>query len=122
MAKRSSADGRTRSSVQIFVVGLCCLFYMLWAWKRNGFGKGDSIALEITRKDADCNIVPNLSFDSHHVREVSKIDEFDLKPKVFKPCTARYTDYMPFLDQRCAMTFHRENMNYRERGTVPEGR
>nr|AFK36214.1 unknown [Lotus japonicus] len=86
MAKPSSADSRTRSSVQIFiVVGLCCFFYILGAWQRSGFGKGDSVALEITKKGADCNIVPNLSFDSHHAGEVSKIDEVDSKPKVFEP-------------------------------------
>ncbi|CAL0308117.1 unnamed protein product [Lupinus luteus] len=82
MAKPSSADGRTRSSVQIFIVaGLCCFFYILGAWQRSGFGKGDIIALEITKKGADCNIVPNLSFDSHHGGEFSKIDEVDSKAR-----------------------------------------
>ncbi|KAL2349253.1 hypothetical protein Fmac_003253 [Flemingia macrophylla] len=121
MAKPSSADGRTRSSVQIFiVVGLCCFFYILGAWQRSGFGKGDSIALEITKRETDCNIVPNLSFDSHHAGEVSKIDEFESKSKVFEACDAQYTDYTPCQDQRRAMTFPRENMNYRERHCPPE--
>ena len=116
MAKPSSADGRTRSSVQIFiVVGLCCFFYILGAWQRSGFGKGDSIALEITKTKAECNIVPNLSFDSHHGGEVNEFDEADSKPKVFEPCAARYTDYTPCQDQKRAMTFPRENMVYRER-------
>ncbi|KAI9111821.1 hypothetical protein K1719_017511 [Acacia pycnantha] len=121
MAKLSSADGRTRSSVQIFiVVGLCCFFYILGAWQRSGFGKGDSIALAITKNNADCSVVPNLSFDSHHGGEVSKIDEFESKPKVYKPCSDHYTDYTPCQDQKRAMTFPRENMNYRERHCPPE--
>ncbi|CAL0331221.1 unnamed protein product [Lupinus luteus] len=116
MAKISSADGRTRSTLQIFiVVGLCCFFYILGAWQRSGFGKGDSIALQITKSSEECNVVPNLSFDTHHGGEVSKIDEAGSKPKVFKPCHARYTDYTPCQDQRRAMAFPRENMNYRER-------
>ncbi|BAT99254.1 methyltransferase protein [Vigna angularis] len=121
MAKPHSADGRARSSVQIFiVVGLCCFFYILGAWQRSGFGKGDSIALEITKKSSDCNIRPDLSFDSHHGGEVSKIDEFESKPKVFEPCDAQFIDYTPCQDQRRAMTFPRENMNYRERHCPPE--
>ncbi|OIV94050.1 hypothetical protein TanjilG_14297 [Lupinus angustifolius] len=116
MAKISSADGRTRSSLQIFiVVGLCCFFYILGAWQRSGFGKGDSIALQITKSSEECDIVPNLSFDTHHGGEVSNIDEAGSKPKVFKPCHTRYTDYTPCQDQRRAMAFPRENMNYRER-------
>ncbi|MED6180257.1 hypothetical protein PIB30_008757 [Stylosanthes scabra] len=116
MAKPSSADGRTRSTVQIFiVVGLCCFFYILGAWQRSGFGKGDSIALQITKSSTECEIVPNLSFDSHHTGEVSKLDEAGSKPKVFQPCKAKYTDYTPCQDQRRAMTFPRENMIYRER-------
>ncbi|BAT74521.1 probable methyltransferase PMT2 [Vigna umbellata] len=116
MAKTSSADGRTRSSVQIvIVVGLCCFFYILGAWQRSGFGKGDSIALEITKTNAECDIVPNLSFDSHHGGEVGEIDEAESKPKAFKPCAARYTDYTPCQHQKRAMTFPRENMIYRER-------
>ncbi|CAJ1932090.1 unnamed protein product [Sphenostylis stenocarpa] len=121
MAKPSSADGRTRSSVQIFiVVGLCCFFYILGSWQRSGFGKGDSIALEITKKGSDCNIVPNLSFDTHHGGEISKIEESESKPKVFEPCNANFIDYTPCQDQRRAMTFPRDNMNYRERHCPPE--
>ncbi|QHO12002.1 putative methyltransferase [Arachis hypogaea] len=122
MAKPSAADNRTRSSVQVFiVVGLCCFFYILGAWQRSGFGKGDSIALEITKKGQECDTVPNLSFDSHHAGEVSKIDEVDSEAKKFEPCAARYTDYTPCQDQQRAMTFPRENMNYRERHCPPEG-
>ncbi|XP_021890546.1 probable methyltransferase PMT2 [Carica papaya] len=121
MAMKSTADGRTRSSIQIFVVvGLCCFFYILGAWQRSGFGKGDSIALAITKSGADCNIVPNLSFETHHGGEVSKIDESESKSKVFEACHSRYTDYTPCQDQKRAMTFPRDNMIYRERHCPPE--
>ncbi|VVA20476.1 PREDICTED: probable methyltransferase [Prunus dulcis] len=121
MALKTNADGRTRSSVQIFIVaGLCCFFYILGAWQRSGFGKGDSIALEITKNGADCNIIPSLSFESHHAGESGKIDESESKPKVFKPCHPRYTDYTPCQDQKRAMTFPRDDMNYRERHCPPE--
>ncbi|XP_031261519.1 probable methyltransferase PMT2 [Pistacia vera] len=119
--KTNSSDGRTRSSVQIFIVaGLCCFFYILGAWQRSGFGKGDSIALEISKSGADCNIVPNLNFETHHGGEVETIDESESKPKVFEPCSSKYTDYTPCQDQRRAMTFPRESMNYRERHCPPE--
>lgn len=119
--KSNSSDGRTRSSIQIFiVVGLCCFFYILGAWQRSGFGKGDSIALEISKSGADCNIVPSLNFETHHGGEVESINESESKPKVFEPCHPRYTDYTPCQDQRRAMTFPRESMNYRERHCPPE--
>ena len=73
--KSNSADGRTRSSVQIFIVaGLCCFFYILGAWQRSGFGKGDSIALEIKNSGTDCNAIPNLSFDAHHEGDARSIE------------------------------------------------
>jgi SAM-dependent methyltransferase len=118
--KSNSADGRTRSSVQIFIiVGLCCFFYILGAWQRSGFGKGDSIALEMTSKTGtDCTIVPNLNFETHHAGETGNIDESDSKP--IEPCPASFTDFTPCQDQKRAMTFPRENMNYRERHCYPE--
>lgn len=113
--KPSSADGRTRSSVQIFiVVGLCLFFYILGAWQRSGFGKGDSIAMEITKSGSDCNIVSNLNFETHHGGEAETNDS-ESQLKIFEPCDAQYTDYTPCQDQRRAMTFPRNNMIYRER-------
>lgn len=120
--KVNSGDSRTRSSVSIFiVVGLCCFFYILGAWQRSGFGKGDSIAVEITKGGADCSIRSNLNFDTHHGGGSETIDESESKPKVFKQCHPRYTDYTPCQDQKRAMTFPRENMIYRERHCYPEG-
>ncbi|XP_020247335.1 probable methyltransferase PMT14 isoform X2 [Asparagus officinalis] len=118
-SKMKSADNRTRSSLRIIVVvGLCCFFYLLGAWQRSGFGKGDSIALKITG-DSACTILPTLNFETHH-NFGGDIIPSESKVKMFKPCDARYTDYTPCHDQNRAMTFPRENMIYRERHCPPE--
>ncbi|XP_019170678.1 PREDICTED: probable methyltransferase PMT2 [Ipomoea nil] len=118
--KVTSGDSRTRSSVSIFIVaGLCCFFYLLGAWQRSGFGKGDSIALEVTKTSKDCNILPSLNFETHHSGRAGSIDESESKVKEIKPCHPRYTDYTPCQDQRRAMTFSRQNMIYRERHCPP---
>ncbi|KAK6133670.1 hypothetical protein DH2020_032580 [Rehmannia glutinosa] len=121
-SKFNSGDNRTRSSVSIFIVaGLCCFFYLLGAWQRSGFGKGDSIALEMTKSGENCNILPNLNFETHHGGEAGIIDDSDSKITVYKPCPPKYTDYTPCQDQRRAMTFPRENMIYRERHCPSQG-
>ena len=115
--KASSGDNRTRSTVFLcIVIGMCCFFYILGAWQKSGFGKGDSIALEVTKR-TDCTVLPNLSFDTHHSKATSGSSSSDLvsPAKKFKPCAERYTDYTPCQDQNRAMKFPRENMNYRER-------
>lgn len=118
--KSSSADSKTRSSVSIFIViGLCCFFYVLGAWQRSGFGKGDSIALKIT-KQTDCTILPNLSFETHHGGGGIDQDVADTKPVKFEACSDEYTDYTPCQDQKRAMTFPRNNMIYRERHCPPQ--
>ncbi|KAL6009253.1 hypothetical protein ACLOJK_022481, partial [Asimina triloba] len=86
--------------------------------QKSGFGKGDSIALEIT-KQTDCGVVTNLNFDTHH-GGADTVDVLVSKAKVFQPCDPQYIDYTPCQDQRRAMTFPRENMNYRERHCPPE--
>ncbi|KAI4302145.1 hypothetical protein MLD38_037929 [Melastoma candidum] len=120
--KGHSSDGRSRgSSLQIFVaVGLCCFFYILGTWQRSGFGKGDRIALAVTRSDADCDAVSSLNFETHHGNETAPMDDSGSDPKVFEPCQAQYVDYTPCQDQQRAMTFPRENMNYRERHCPPD--
>ncbi|KAF8657704.1 hypothetical protein HU200_059860 [Digitaria exilis] len=118
--KASSVDNRTRSTVSIcIVIGMCCFFYILGAWQKSGFGKGDSIALEITKR-TDCTILPNLSFDTHHSKAGSSSSALVSPVKKFKPCPDRYTDYTPCQDQNRAMKFPRENMNYRERHCPPQ--
>lgn len=62
-SKNNSSGNRERNPVSIFILlDLCCFFYLLGAWQKSGFGKGNSIALEIT-KQTDCNIFPNLDFE-----------------------------------------------------------
>ncbi|KAJ6843712.1 putative methyltransferase PMT2 [Iris pallida] len=118
--KGNSGDNRTRSPVSIMiVVGLCCFFYLLGAWQRSGFGKGDSIAVEVN-KQSDCTILPNLNFETHHDRESITDDTSDLKFQKFEPCDDKYNDYTPCQDQNRAMTFPRENMIYRERHCPPD--
>lgn len=119
--KGNSGDNRTRSSISIFIVaGLCCFFYLLGTWQRSGFGKGDSIAYEITKK-ADCSIFSNLNIETRHGDEAGTVDDSKSESKVFEPCDDRFIDYTPCQDQMRAMTFPRENMNYRERHCPPEG-
>ncbi|GAB2296594.1 hypothetical protein Dimus_030705 [Dionaea muscipula] len=114
VSKQNTSGSRTRSPVSIFIVlGLCCFFYLLGAWQRSGFGKGDSIAMEITKK-TECNIISNLDFESHH-NAVLIVEPSEPKAKIFKPCNVKYTDYTPCQDQDRAMKFPRENMIYRER-------
>ncbi|KAM7530944.1 hypothetical protein LguiB_034354 [Lonicera macranthoides] len=113
-SKNNPSGNRARSPVSIFIVlGMCCFFYLLGAWQRSGFGKGDSIALEIT-KQTDCNIFSDLNFDTHH-NVIPILNSSEPKPKVFKPCDVKYTDYTPCQEQDRAMHFPRENMIYRER-------
>ncbi|CAA6657212.1 unnamed protein product [Spirodela intermedia] len=119
-SKMNATTRGTRSSMSIVVVvGLCCFFYVLGAWQRSGFGKGDSIALKITR-ETDCSVLPNLSFETHHTSDSSLVDHSESKGKVFKPCASQYTDHTPCQDQKRAMTFPRENMVYRERHCPPQ--
>lgn len=122
MANRgNSGEIKTRSSVAIFIVaGLCCFFYILGSWQRGGFGKGDKIASAITRQsDNDCGVLLNLR--THRGEDVVKVDGSDSSAsKEFQPCDDKYIDYTPCQDQMRAMTFPRDNMNYRERHCPPE--
>ncbi|XP_077237163.1 putative methyltransferase PMT2 [Tasmannia lanceolata] len=113
-------SGRTRSSLSIFiVVVLCCFFYIMGAWQKSGFGKGDSIALKINRQ-TDCSILSNLNFETHHNDFDGNIDPSEPKAEVFEPCDDQYTEYTPCQDQNRAMTFPRNNMIYRERHCATE--
>lgn len=119
--KGNPGDNRTRNSVSMFIVaGLCCFFYLLGAWKRSGAGKGDSIALEMTEKAKDCSIPSNIEFETHHGDKMVQGDDFKFEVKIYEPCDDRYIDYTPCQEQMRAMTFPRENMNYRERHCPPD--
>ncbi|XWS51118.1 hypothetical protein CRYUN_Cryun12cG0149100 [Craigia yunnanensis] len=118
--KGNSGELKTRSSVSIFiVVCLCCFFYILGAWQRSGFGKGDKIASAITRQ-TDCSILSNLNYGTHHGDDAVMVDGSDSAAKEFQPCDDKYIDYTPCQDQMRAMTFPPENMIYRERHCPPE--
>lgn len=110
-------NGRTSLTI-VIIIGLCCFFYVFGAWQRSGFGKGDSIAVQIT-KQTDCTILPSLNFETHRGTEVSD-DLTSSKVETFEPCDGRYTDYTPCQDQGRAMTFPRDNMIYRERHCPPQ--
>ncbi|XP_006662085.1 probable methyltransferase PMT2 [Oryza brachyantha] len=112
-SRMNPGDRRTRSTMTIVIVmSLCCFFYILGAWQKSGTGRGDSIALRVT-KETDCTILPNLHFETHH--SLGGVNPLVMTNKVFEPCHIRYIDYTPCQDQNRAMTFPRENMNYRER-------
>lgn len=105
---------RTRSIMSVVIVmGLCGFFYILGAWQKSGTGRGDSIALRVT-KETDCStIIPNLQYETHHT--LDGVNPLAMNSKAFKPCHIRYSDYTPCQDQNRAMKFPRENMTYRER-------
>ncbi|XP_057450399.1 probable methyltransferase PMT2 [Lotus japonicus] len=119
--KGNPGDNRNnRSTMSVFiVVGFCGFFYILGLWQRSGFGKGDSIAVEIT-KQTDCSVLSDLNYETHRDGDAGTPDDSDEPVKEFKPCEDRYIDYTPCHDQVRAMTFPRESMNYRERHCPPE--
>ncbi|ESW10183.1 hypothetical protein PHAVU_009G187900 [Phaseolus vulgaris] len=121
VTKGNPGDNRNnRSPLSIFiVVGLCGFFYILGLWQRSGFGKGDSIAVEIT-KHTDCSVLSDLNYETHHDDDVETSDGSDTQVKEFKPCDDHYIDYTPCHDQMRAMKFPRENMAYRERHCFPD--
>ena len=97
--KTNSVDSKTMSFVCIFiVVGLCYFFYILGAWQKSGFGKGDSIALEVN-KLTDYGTLSTLNFETHH-NEGDNVELSESKAKVFEPCSAKYIDYTPCHDQK----------------------
>lgn len=117
--KGNAGDRRSKGQLSsiLMVAGLCLCFYVLGIWQRSGFGKGDSIAVEIMKK-ADCNSLPTLNVETHHGHETKPLDDFQVKE--IPPCEDRFIDYTPCQDQARAMTFPRENMNYRERHCPPD--
>lgn len=119
--KGNPGDKRSRGPASIFIVaGLCCFFYVIGVWQRGGFAKGDGKSLQITKKAEDCSILSNLEYETHHGDQHGLVDDPKLKIKQFEPCGEQYVDYTPCHDQMRAMTFPRENMNYRERHCPPE--
>ncbi|KAJ1693528.1 hypothetical protein LUZ63_010226 [Rhynchospora breviuscula] len=110
-SKVHASNRRTRSSLPIIIlVSLCCFFYVLGAWQKSGTGRGDSIALRIT-KETDCTTLPNLYFETHHNRGDTTLTTV----RVFEPCEEQHTDYTPCQDPSRSMRLPKENMVYTER-------
>ncbi|KAL6654912.1 hypothetical protein ACP70R_008377 [Stipagrostis hirtigluma subsp. patula] len=144
MATKSGGAG-TRSPLSLVVaMALCCFFYLLGAWQRSGYGKGDAIAAAVNRQAA-CGgggpdaVAAGLSFDTHHggaanaagtnassssSASTSAVEgdvDAAAAPPEFAPCAASLADHTPCHDQERAMTFPRKNMVYRERHCPPDG-
>ncbi|CAI0401611.1 unnamed protein product [Linum tenue] len=95
--KGNTGDPRTRSSISIFiVVGLCFFFYILGAWQRSGFGKGDTIAQVVT-KQMDCSILPDLNYETSGDAGTNDVSPLDVKE--IPSCDDAYIDYTPCQDQ-----------------------
>lgn len=119
MGSKNNPANRRRSPLSIIIVfGLCCFFYLLGTWQKSGFGKGDSIAMDITKKTECEEDFSTLDFHPHH--NIPIPDSSKPKSKTFKPCDVKYTDYTPCHEQDRAMRFPRENMVYRERHCPPQ--
>ncbi|KMS97843.1 hypothetical protein BVRB_5g123370 [Beta vulgaris subsp. vulgaris] len=114
--------GRSRGSMSIFIVlGLCCFCYLLGSWQKSGFGKGDSIAMRVSKvaELADCDVKTDLDFEPHH-KFVGTFESREVIVKKYKACDVKYKDYTPCQEQDRAMKFPRENMIYRERHCPPQ--
>ncbi|CAK8536791.1 unnamed protein product [Lathyrus sativus] len=74
--KGNPGDNRNnKGPMSIFIVfALCGFFYILGLWKRSGFGKGDNIAVEIT-KHTDCSVLSDLNYETHHGGEAGTNDD-----------------------------------------------
>ena len=119
MANKSSSGARSPLSL-VVAMALCCFFYVLGAWQRSGYGKGDRIAAAVNQQAA-CGgpgaVAAGLSFATHHggaSANASAAASARAAPE-FAPCAAALADHTPCHDQDRAMKFPRKNMVYRER-------
>lgn len=124
--KGNSGEYKARSPLgMVIAVLLCCFFYVLGAWQRGGYGKGDRIAVAVTRQTACANAsAAGLSFETHHTGGVANATTSGLggePPPSFAPCAAALADHTPCHDQDRAMKFPRKNMVYRERHCPADG-
>ncbi|KAF8673214.1 hypothetical protein HU200_048764 [Digitaria exilis] len=127
MANKSSSSGARTSPLSLVIaMALCCFFYLLGAWQRSGYGKGDTIAaavnLHTTCDPAAAAIAAaGLTFETHHGGDgaassnTSSPSFSSPAPEEFAPCAAALADHTPCHDQDRAMKFPRKNMVYRER-------
>ncbi|XP_062197624.1 probable methyltransferase PMT2 [Phragmites australis] len=125
MAMKGGSGARSPLSL-VVAMALCCFFYVLGAWQRSGYGKGDTIAAAVNRETAcgSDGVAAGLSFETHHGDSGGNASASfggDDAPPVFAPCAAALADHTPCHDQERAMTFPRKNMVYRERHCPPDG-
>ncbi|PAN43275.1 hypothetical protein PAHAL_8G225100 [Panicum hallii] len=131
MANKSSSGARSPLSL-VVAMALCCFFYVLGAWQRSGYGKGDRIAAAVNRQTA-CGgpdaAAAGLSFETHHGGDAAAATAnasaaaaaaAGTAPE-FAPCAAALVDHTPCHDQDRAMKFPRKNMVYRERHCPADG-
>ncbi|XP_048574146.1 probable methyltransferase PMT2 [Triticum urartu] len=124
--KDNSGEYKARSPLgMVIAVLLCCFFYVLGAWQRSGYGKGDRIAVAVTRQTACASAsAVGLCFETHHTGGLANATTSGLggkPPPSFAPCAAALTDHTPCHDQDRAMKFPRKNMVYRERHCPSDG-
>lgn len=94
--KVNPGEAKTRSSVSNFIaVSLCCSFYILGAWQRSGFGKGDNwqVISQLLPDKTDCIFVTNLNYETHHGGNAVTADGSESASKEFQPCGDKYIDY-----------------------------
>uniref|UniRef100_A0ACD5X1M4 Uncharacterized protein n=1 Tax=Avena sativa TaxID=4498 RepID=A0ACD5X1M4_AVESA len=122
--KGNSGEYRARSPLaMVIAVLLCCCFYVLGAWQRSGYGKGDRIAVAVTRQTACADAsAAGLSFETHHAGANVTTSGLGEPPPTFAPCAAALADHTPCHDQDRAMKFPRKNMVYRERHCPSDGK
>ncbi|CAM8990840.1 unnamed protein product [Rhodiola kirilowii] len=53
-SKNNPPGSRTRRSLSVIIVIGCGVLYLLGAWQRSGFGKGDSIVMKVM-KETECS-------------------------------------------------------------------
>ena len=119
MANKASSGARSPLSL-VVAMALCCFFYVIGAWQRSGYGKGDRIAAAVSRQTA-CGdgsaAAEGLSFETHHGGAAA----INASPPSFAPCGEVLADHTPCHDQNRAMRFQRKNMVYRERHCPADG-
>ncbi|ONM27136.1 Methyltransferase [Zea mays] len=126
MANKAVSGARSPLNL-VVAMALCCFFYVLGAWQRSGYGKGDRIAAAVSRQTACGDVAAGLSFETHHggagaINASSSLPfGADAAPPAFAPCAAALADHTPCHHQDRAMKFPRKNMVYRERHCPSDG-
>ncbi|CAN6372777.1 unnamed protein product [Urochloa humidicola] len=119
--KGSSSSGPRSPLSLVVAMVLCCFFYLLGAWQRSGYGKGDTIAAAVNRHsacgDASSAAAAGLTFETHHHggAPTNTSSSSSSPPEMVPACAAALADHTPCHDQDRAMKFPRKNMVYRER-------